>query len=73
MSVQGLATAKVIELNHGSFERIEPRLRLRDIDQQELADALMACALAGASPDEVPMLRAGYALALERERATSTR
>jgi hypothetical protein len=48
-------------------------LTVRDIDQRELADALMACAFAVAAPDEVATLKAGYALALERERATSTR
>jgi hypothetical protein len=73
MWVQGLATEKVGERNHDAVEQVEPRRSLSDFDQHELADALMACALAVASPDEVPMLKAGYALALQRERTTSTR
>lgn len=55
------------------FECADARLSLRDVDQRELADALMASAVAVARPEDVAMLKAGYALALERERATSTR
>lgn len=73
MFVQGLTTEKVPGLDTTAVERVEPRLTLRDVDQQEMADALMACALAEASPHEVPTLKAGYALALQRERTTATR
>jgi hypothetical protein len=48
-------------------------VKLSDLDQRCLSDALMEAALAQARPDEVEMLKAGYALALERDRATSTR
>ncbi len=72
MWVQGVATDKVVELGRDSL-KVEARATLRDVDQHELANALMACALAGASPDEVSTLKAGYALALQRERTTATR
>lgn len=53
------------------FDCSAARLTLRDVDQREVANALMASALRTARPDEVEVLKAGYALALER--ATSTR
>jgi hypothetical protein len=73
MLVRRLTTEKVQGLDHDSLGRVERRFTLRDVDQHELADALMACALAVASPHEVPTLKAGYALALQRERTTAAR
>jgi hypothetical protein len=49
----------------------DARAPLRGADQRELSDALMACALAEARPEERQMLEAGYRLALERDRLAS--
>ncbi len=65
-----LASAVEIE-DDLDLDTSDARVSLRDGDQRDLSDALMACAVAEARPEEAEMLEAGYRLALERDRMAS--